>query len=52
MSDKSRTAVQVSLHPHFFAEKKRLFIESGALKAELFLYDSGGGGRPTGKRCE
>ena len=41
MSDKSRTAVQVSLHPHFFAEKKRLFIESGALKAELFLYDSG-----------
>ena len=41
MSDKSRPTVQVSLHPHFFTEKKRLFLESGALKAELFLYDSG-----------
>ena len=40
-SESSRQPVQVSLHPHFFTEKKRLFIESGALKAELFLYDSG-----------
>ncbi len=39
--ESSRQPVQVSLHPHFFTEKKRLFIESGALKASIFLYDSG-----------
>ena len=40
-SESSRQPVQVSLHPHFFTEKKRLFIERGALKASIFLYDSG-----------
>lgn len=41
MSDSTLQSTKVSLDPRFFPEKKRLFLESGALKASLFLYDSG-----------
>jgi len=41
MSDSSLKSTRVSLDPRFFSEKKRLFLESGALKATLFQYDSG-----------
>lgn len=41
MSDSALQSTKVSLDPRFFSEKKRPFLESGALKASLFLYDSG-----------
>jgi len=41
MSDSTLQSTKVSLDPRFFSEKKRPFLESGALRASLFLYDSG-----------
>ncbi len=41
MSDSTLQSTKVSLDPRFFPEKKRPFLENGALKASLFLYDSG-----------
>ncbi|MCY3707592.1 MAG: DUF4432 family protein [Caldilineaceae bacterium] len=41
MSDNSLQSTKVSLDPRFFSEKKRPFLETGALRASLFLYDSG-----------
>ena len=41
MSDSTVQPVKVSLHPRFFSEKKRLFLESGSLKASLFEFESG-----------
>ena len=41
MSDSTLQSTVVTLQPRFFSEKKRLFLERGALKASLFLFESG-----------
>lgn len=41
MSDRSRQSVQVELHPYFFKDRTRPFLESGSLRAALFRFDSG-----------
>ena len=41
MSDSSLQPAKVSLHPRFFSEKKRVFLESGSLRASLFEFESG-----------
>lgn len=41
MSDSSLQPAKVSLQPRFFSEKKRVFLESGSLRASLFEFESG-----------